>query len=132
MVILNVFGMPLQCPDEFDWKSLFDDWLELRVVIAKNLGPDDHDFREIDRLCGHLSLRQLFQILASFRPSRYLLYAEWETSEPRKMCRFRRSTPVGTQGRCHLVLSKTLPANPCRNPKTIIHAKVVHSVSVHA
>ena len=37
MVILNVFGMPLQSPDEYDWKSLFDDWLELRVIIAKYL-----------------------------------------------------------------------------------------------
>jgi len=86
MVILNVFGMPLQSPDEFDWKSLFDHWLELRVVIAKYLGPDDHDFREIDRLCGHLSLRKVPQIIPTFRPSKPLLYAEWETHPNRERC----------------------------------------------
>ena len=83
MVILNIFGMPLQSPDEFDWKSLFDHWLELRVVIAKYLGPDDHDFREIDGLCGSLSLRKLPQIIPTFRPSRPL---EGETHPNRERC----------------------------------------------
>lgn len=86
MVILNVFGMPLQDSDKFDWKSLFDHWLKLRVVIAKYLGPDDHDFREIDRLCGSLSLRKLPQIIPTVRPSKPLLYEEWETHPNRERC----------------------------------------------
>ena len=79
--IISVFGMQLDKPDEFDWKSLKDRWAKLRNIVAKYIdNTHSTKFALIDHQCGFI-LRRLPEINHD-DPPRKPLPREWWDNHP--------------------------------------------------
>ena len=82
--IISVFGMELDKPDEFDWKSLKDRWVKLRNIVAKYMDKNQCEkFALIDHRCGFI-FRRLLKINHPDRPKRPLPRGWWDNHPDRK------------------------------------------------
>jgi hypothetical protein len=83
VVTLTVFGKQLRDPsDKFDFKTLWDHWLELRNVLAKYLGKQDHGIASVDfeyRVSNRLTLRRLPNFEFVPRAAKPLPREWWDT-----------------------------------------------------
>ena len=81
--IISVFGMQLDKPDDFDWKSLKDRWVKLRNIVAKYMdNTQSTKLALIDQQCGFI-FHRLPKINHADRPKNPLP-REWWDNHPDK------------------------------------------------
>lgn len=82
--IISVFGLQLDHPDQFDWKSLTDHWVKLRNIVAKYM--DKRGMTKvaiIDDRCRFM-LRRLPKITYPERPMKSLPREWWDNHPDRE------------------------------------------------
>jgi hypothetical protein len=88
LVTMSVFGKLLCDPGrKFDFKTLWDHWLELRNVLAKYLGKEDHGIVSMDfeyRVSNRLTLCRLPNFKFEPRPEKPLP-KEWWDAHPNRL-----------------------------------------------
>jgi hypothetical protein len=93
LVTLSVLGKQLRDPsDKFDFKTLWDHWLEVRNVLAKYLGNQDHGIASVDfeyRVSNRLTLRRLPNFEFVLRAAKSLP-REWWNTHPNRVATLER------------------------------------------
>lgn len=82
--IISVFGLQLDRPERFDWKSLTEHWIKLRNIIAKYMDTTGNTkIAVIDNQC-HFTLRRPPKITYPERPQRQLPREWWDNHPDRE------------------------------------------------